>query len=125
MLTYCEAFTTFSTDNLKEAKRFYGQVLGLKIKENKMGLLELDLVSGPVLIYPKPDHKPATYTILNFKVRDLEEQVEQLAGKGLKFEHYDGTVKTDSKGIHTSEKGPSIAWFKDPAGNILSIIEEK
>lgn len=125
MLADSEVFTSFSTDDLKKAKKFYGEVLGLRISENKMGLLELDLNNSSVLIYPKKDHRPATYTILNFKVKDLEGQVDKLIDKGLHFEKYDGVLKTNSKGIHTSEKGPAIAWLKDPAGNILSIIEEK
>ncbi|MCM8570137.1 VOC family protein [Gramella jeungdoensis] len=124
MLAKCEAFSTFSTNDLNEAKKFYGDLLGLEISENKMGLLELDLVNHLVLIYPKPDHEPANFTVLNFKVNNLEEHVDKLTAKGVKFEQYDGVVKTDLKGIHRSDKGPSIAWFKDTAGNILSIIEE-
>lgn len=121
-----ESFSTFSTSDLDEAKKFYGDVLGLKISENKMGLLELHLKNNSVLIYPKPDHEPAAFTVLNFKVREIEKQVDELNKKGIQFEKYDnGHIKTNSKGIHTSKSGPSVAWFKDPAGNILSIIEEK
>lgn len=126
MLAGSESFSTFSTSDLDEAKKFYGDILGLKISENKMGLLELHFKNNSVLIYPKPDHQPAAFTVLNFKVREIEKQVDELNKKGIQFEKYDiGHIKTNSKGIHTSKAGPSVAWFKDPAGNILSIIEEK
>lgn len=126
MFVYKEAFSTFSTGNLDEARIFYKDILGLDVRENEMGLLELKLANCKVLIYPKSDHRPAYFTVLNFTVENLEEHVKELNEKGVKFEHYDnGGIKTDSQGIHRSSQGPSIAWFKDPSGNILSVIEEK
>lgn len=125
MLRDCEAFSTFSTHDVNKAREFYGEILGLDTSEHEMGLLELHLVNSSVLIYPKQDHIPAGFTVLNFKVKNIEEYVDQLIDKGVKFEQYDGPIKTDSKGIHRNENGPAIAWFKDPGGNILSVIEEK
>lgn len=125
MLRDCETFSTYSTSDVNKAREFYGEFLGLNISEHKMGLLELHLVNSSVLIYPKQDHIPAGFTVLNFKVKNIEEYVDGLIAKGLKFEQYERPIKTDSKGIHRNENGPSIAWFKDPGGNILSVIEEK
>lgn len=125
MLKNCDAFSTFSTNDMAKTKDFYGNILGLKLNENKMGLLELDPEHCSVLIYPKPDHKPAEFTVLNFYVDNLEKQVDSLIEKGVKFEKYEGRINTDSKGIHRGENSPAIAWFKDPAGNILSLIEQK
>ena len=92
-----------------------------------MGLLELSPEGGNrVIIYPKPNHVPATFTVLNFPVKNIDEAVDELIKKGITFEQYDGPIKTDEKGIcRSGGKGPNIAWFKDPAGNILSLIEEK
>ncbi|TBW29173.1 VOC family protein [Gramella sp. KN1008] len=121
-----EAFSTYSVNDLKMAKKFYEDTLGLDVTENEMGLLELKMANCQVLIYPKPDHKPANFTVLNFKVKNLERQVDTLRVKGVIFEQYDNDqIKTDPKGIHSSKHGPRIAWFMDPAGNILSLIEEK
>jgi hypothetical protein len=78
---------------------------------------------GDVIIYPKPNHEPATFTVLNFPVDNIEEAVERLSSSGVRFEQYEGEIKTDEKGIHRDERGPAIAWFKDPAGNILSVLE--
>lgn len=125
MLKNCDAFSTFSTNDMDKTKEFYGNVLGLKFNMNRMGLLELDPEHCSVLIYPKPDHKPADFTVLNFYVEDIEDQVDKLTGKGVQFEKYEGKIKTDSKGIHRDANSPAIAWFKDPAGNILSLIEQK
>lgn len=125
MLKDCEAFFTYSTSDVNKARDFYRNTLGLDISEHEMGLLELHLINSSVLIYPKKEHIPAGFTVLNFKVKNIEEYVERLIDKGLKFEQYDGPIKTDSRGIHRNENGPSIAWFKDPGGNILSIIEDK
>jgi len=86
--------------------------------------LELHPGENDVFIYPKPNHSPATFTVLNFLVDDIETTVDELSDKGVKFEHYDGEIKTDAKGIHRNG-GPTIAWFKDPAGNILSVVEKK
>ncbi|MCH4823085.1 VOC family protein [Gramella lutea] len=125
MLKNCDAFSTYSTNDMSQTKEFYGQVLGLPYKENNMGILELDPEHCSVLIYPKPDHKPAEFTVLNFYVSDIERQVDELAEKGVAFESYEGKIRTDSKGIHRGPDSPAIAWFKDPAGNILSLLEQK
>lgn len=123
-----DAFSSFSVDDLQKAKEFYGQTLGLEVAEvsEMNGLLELRLAGGGrVLIYPKPNHTPATFTVLNFVVDDVEQAVDALAGRGVRFEQYDEpNLKTDEKGIARGE-GPTIAWFQDPAGNILSVVEEK
>jgi len=118
------AFSGFSVDDMSKAKAFYGQTLGLEVSE-AYGLLELHLASGSkVLIYPKPNHTPATFTILNFPVDNVEEAVEKLTKRGVRFEIYnEKDLKTDEKGIFHGG-GPKIAWFKDPAGNILSVLEE-
>jgi predicted enzyme related to lactoylglutathione lyase len=126
MLKYNKAFSGFAVPDIGQAKKFYGETLGLNLTEGEMGLLELHLDSGNALmIYPKPDFVPATYTILNFKVDDLEKTVNDLTERGAKFEQYGGEIGTDAKGIHRGNgNGPDIAWFKDPAGNILSVIQE-
>ena len=124
MLANSEAFSGFATPDLATAKQFYGETLGLNVSgEAEDGALTLELAGGRnVLLYVKPDHAPATYTILNFPVDDVEGTVDALAGRGVRFERYDG-MEQDDKGINRGE-GPLIAWFKDPAGNILSIIEQ-
>lgn len=122
MLETNKAFSSFSVDDLQKAKDFYAQTLGLKVKESKEGL-ELHPGTNDVFIYPKPNHAPASFTVLNFLVDNIETTVDTLSGKGVKFEHYDGEIKTDEKGIHR-DGGPTIAWFKDPAGNILSVVEK-
>ena len=118
-----KAFSGFSVDNVQKAREFYSQTLGLEVSEVN-GLLELHLAGGAkVLIYPKPNHTPATFTILNFPVDNIEQAVDELARRGVHFEHYDeDNLKTDEKGIFRGG-GPLIAWFKDPAGNILSVLE--
>lgn len=121
------AFSGFSVDNVQKAKKFYSQTLGLEVSEvpEMEDLLELHLGGGAkVLIYPKPDHKPATFTILNFPVDDVDKAVDELNRRGVRFERYEGDIKTDEKGIARGNGGPTIAWFKDPAGNILSVLEE-
>lgn len=123
MLEANKAFSSFSVNDLQRAKDFYAQTLGLKVKESKEGL-ELHPGENDVFIYPKPNHSPATFTVLNFLVDDIETIVDELSEKGVQFEHYDGEIETDEKGIHRNG-GPTIAWFKDPAGNILSIVEKK
>ncbi len=126
MFKQAKAFSGFSVNDLQKAKAFYGEVLGLKVTDNPMGLLELHIAGGNnILIYPKPNHVPATFTILNFPVEDVEKAVDELTRLGVRFEQYDNAIKTDAKGISRSEEGPTIAWFKDPAGNILSVLEEK
>jgi predicted enzyme related to lactoylglutathione lyase len=123
MLNTTEVFSSFSVDDTQKAKEFYGTTLGLKVKDDEMGTLALKAGDTTVMIYPKPDHEPASFTVLNFPVDDVEETVAELNGKGIKFEHYDmPDLKTDEKGINRGE-GPVIAWFKDPAGNILSVLE--
>jgi catechol 2,3-dioxygenase-like lactoylglutathione lyase family enzyme len=117
-------FSSFSVDNTDQAKEFYATVLGLEVKENPMGFIELEIPgSNNVLIYPKQDHRPADFTVLNFPVNDIDETVDLLTEKGIRFEHYAGSIETDAKGIsRANDMGPDIAWFKDPAGNILSVL---
>ncbi len=121
-----KAFSGFSVNDLQKAKEFYGQTLGLEVADGPMGVLQLNIAGGAViLIYPKPNHMPATFTILNFPVDDIERAVAELAKRGVRFEQYDNPdIKTDEKGIHRGDVGPKIAWFKDPAGNILSVLED-
>jgi catechol 2,3-dioxygenase-like lactoylglutathione lyase family enzyme len=117
------AFSGFSVDDLERAKEFYGETLGLGVTEEN-GLLTLKLGSGAaVLVYPKANHVPATFTILNFPVENIERAVDELTAAGVAFEHYEGELATDEKGIFRGG-GPLIAWFRDPAGNILSVLEE-
>ena len=113
MFKNTKAFSGFSVNDLQKAKQFYGETLGLEVSEN-MGL-ELHIAGGNnIFVYPKPNHTPATFTILNFLVDNIEKAVEELRKKGVIFESYDGPIKTDENGIHRGE-GPTIAWFKDPA----------
>lgn len=126
MLTHSKAFSGFSVNDLAGAKKFYSDILGLKVKDGPMGILELHPEGGNhILIYPKPNHVPATFTILNFPVKNIYKTVDELIKKGITFEQYDDPIKTDERGICRGIKGPAIAWFKDPAGNILSVLEEK
>lgn len=123
MLKESKAFSGFSVDDTREAKEFYGGTLGLEVSESH-GMLTLHLGGGAtVLCYPKRNHAPATFTVLNFPVDDIEETVDWLTKAGVHFEHYDGDLKTDKKGIFRGD--PLIAWFKDPAGNIVSVLEKK
>ena len=118
-----KAFSSFSANDLDQAKEFYGQKLGLEVSQTPEGL-DLRLAGGGrVFIYPKPNHEPASFTVLNFLVDDINQSVDQLNAAGVRFEHYEGDIQTDEKGIHRND-GPTIAWFKDPAGNILSIVEQ-
>ena len=117
-----KAFSGFAVDDLERARRFYGETLGLKTSEDH-GLLTLHIAGDrPTLVYPKPDHTPADYTILNFPVDDIEKAVDELVARGVTFERYEGTDQ-DEKGI-ARQMGPYIAWFKDPAGNILSVLQQ-
>ena len=122
------AFSGFSVNDLAAAKEFYGNVLGLNVEQEPapMDMLTLHLATGgEVLIYPKEDHTPATYTVLNFPVEDTDKAVDDLVAKGVTFEKYEGM--TDEKGIArgiSQNMGPDIAWFKDPAGNILSVLHD-
>jgi len=116
------AFSGFSVDDIPRAKQFYGETLGLNVTD-EMGGLALHLGGGGnVYIYPKDNHVPATCTVLIFPVVDVEEAVARLAAAGVRFERYDG-IEADEKGIHRGD-GPTIAWFKDPAGNILSVLDQ-
>jgi catechol 2,3-dioxygenase-like lactoylglutathione lyase family enzyme len=128
MLKDAKAFSSFSVDNIQKAKEFYGRILGLVVSESYGGRL-LDIHIGGrrnILIYPKPNHTPATFTILNFPVENLEKAIDDLTKRGVHFEIYnEGNIKTDEKGISLSDEGPKIAWFKDPAGNVLSVLEER
>lgn len=120
-----KAFSSFSVDDVPRAAQFYGQTLGIDVTEQD-GLLQLHIAGDrDVLVYPKPDHRPASFTILNFPVEDIDAAVDALAERGATFEHYTGTdLETDEKGIFRGG-GPLIAWFTDPAGNVLSVIQEE
>lgn len=125
MLRDSKAFSGFSVNDIPKAKGFYGETLGLEVSESN-GLLTLRLAGGAsVLMYPKPNHTPATFTILNFPVDNVDEAVDELTKRGVRFEIYNQPeLKTDERGIFRNG-GPTIAWFKDPAGNILSVLEEE
>ncbi|MER6510337.1 VOC family protein [Nonomuraea sp. NPDC001636] len=117
-----KAFSGFSVNDLAAAKAFYGDTLGLAVSESN-GLLTLHIAGGTdILVYPKPDHVPATFTILNFPVEDIEQAVDALAARGVHFQRYE-QLKTDEKGIFRGG-GPLIAWFTDPAGNVLSVLQD-
>ena len=123
MFKNTKAFSSFSVNDLKKAKQFYGEVLGLDVSDQPEGL-RLTAGQNSIFIYPKPNHEPATYTILNFQVKSVEETVNALTKRGVRFETYDQPdLKTDAKGISRDSRGPTIAWFKDPAGNFLSVVE--
>jgi catechol 2,3-dioxygenase-like lactoylglutathione lyase family enzyme len=130
-LTNSKAFSGFAVNDLDVACAFYGDVLGLDVAVEEMqGVpqeywpLSLKLGSGAdVLIYPKPDHQPAVFTLLNFPVDDIDAAVDELAARGVRFEQYEGDIATDAKGVHRG--CPLIAWFRDPSGNILSVIQEE
>lgn len=123
MFAYTRAFSGFAVDDLDKAREFYGGTLGIQVTEQH-GLLTLHLAGGrDTLVYPKPGHSPASYTILNFAVDDIDEAVNELAGRGVRFERYDG-MSQDEKGI-SHGGGPLIAWFTDPAGNILAVLQER
>jgi catechol 2,3-dioxygenase-like lactoylglutathione lyase family enzyme len=124
MFNPTKAYSGFAVPDVEKAREFYGDVLGIKTSED-YGLLTLHLEDGdrPTLVYPKPDHTPAAYTILNFQVDDIEQAVDALAAKGVSFERYEDAPQ-DERGIMRGE-GPYIAWFTDPAGNMLSVLQEK
>jgi predicted enzyme related to lactoylglutathione lyase len=122
MMKISNAFASYSVDDLKRAKAFYGDLLALSVKETPEGL-SLQFKSSIVFLYPKPNHQPATFTVLNFPVVSVDAAVTELTGRGIQFEHYDlPGLKTDERGISRGQ-GPTIAWFKDPAGNILSVVD--
>ena len=117
-----KAFSGFAVDDIPAARRFYGETLGLEVTEQN-GMLTLHIAGDrPILVYPKPDHTPAPYTILNFPVEDIDAAVDELVRRGVRFERYEG-MPQDGKGIMRGN-GPNIAWFTDPAGNVLSVIQE-
>ena len=124
MFRNTKAFSGFSVDDIERAKEFYQDALGLRVTEEN-GLLMLHIEGGNgTLVYPKPDHAPASFTILNFPVEDVEQAVDELTDRGVIFERYAGTpMETDEKGVFRGG-GPLIAWFTDPAGNVLSVIEQ-
>lgn len=116
------AFSGFSVDNIDEARVFYSDTLGLNVTTNGMGFLEIHLdIGAEILIYSKPDHKPASFTVLNFPVPDINAAVDALNAVGVNTKIYEDGMPTDSKGIMRGN-GPDIAWFKDPAGNVLSVL---
>ena len=120
-----KAFSSFSVNDLQQAKEFYGQKLGLRVSEQPEGLA-INLPDGnSVFLYSKPNHTPASFTVLNFIIEDVEEAVDGLSRLGVRMEKYNQPdLKTDERGIHRGARGPTIAWFKDPAGNIISVMEE-
>jgi catechol 2,3-dioxygenase-like lactoylglutathione lyase family enzyme len=121
MLNAKKALSSFSVNNIQKAKDFYGKTLGLEVSGGPEGTLVLS--DAKTLIYPKPNHQPATFTVLNFPVDNVEKAVDELSQRGVKFEIYNEPyLKTDARGISRGN-GPTIAWFKDPAGNILSVLE--
>ncbi len=122
MFTDRPGFSGFSTDDIPKAKEFYGQTLGIDVSEEN-GMLTLKFPGGhTVLIYPKDDHQPATFTVLNIQVDDIDEAVDKLTAAGVTMEHYGEGAGQDERGI-AREYGPPIAWFRDPAGNILSVLK--
>ena len=124
MLNPSEAYSGFAVDDIEAARRFYSETLGMTVSEDQ-GMLSLEIGNGKnVLIYPKPDFVPATYTILNFPVDDVEKAVDELTSKGVQFEHYEGEYATDEKGVMRGQ-GPDIAWFRDPAGNLVSVHQRE
>jgi predicted enzyme related to lactoylglutathione lyase len=129
MLKNSKAFSSFAVRDLEAARKFYSQTLGVDVSDvpGMNGLMQLNLAGGVrIFVYPKPDHTPATFTVLNFPVDNVERAVDALVERGVRFEIYkEGPVKTDAKGIASGDEGPRIAWFKDPSGNILSVLEEK
>jgi predicted enzyme related to lactoylglutathione lyase len=126
MFRNTQPFSSFSVDDIQAAKAFYSQTLGLDIIENSdMGILEVRLAGGQsIFIYGKPNHVPATFTVFNFPIENIDQAVDALTKAGVVFEQYEGDIATDEKGIHRGPIGPQIAWFKDPAGNILSVLEK-
>ena len=122
MFDASKAFSGFSVNDVAAAKSFYGDTLGIEVSEEH-GLLWLRIAQGfGVLVYPKPDHTPASFTILNFAVADIDEAVDELTNRGVPFLRYEG-FEQDEKGIHRGDEGPPIAWFTDPAGNVLAVLE--
>jgi catechol 2,3-dioxygenase-like lactoylglutathione lyase family enzyme len=133
MLKEAKAFSGFAVDDVSRAREFYATTLGLDVADAPLGVDGADVPAGlairlgpgtKVMVYPKPDHAPANFTILNFLVEDIDRAVDELTAHGVRFEHYE-TPKTDAKGIHRTPEVRPVAWFRDPAGNILSLVEEQ
>ncbi|MBS1586735.1 MAG: VOC family protein [Bacteroidetes bacterium] len=125
MLQHKNVFSSYSVNDIEKARTFYRDKLGLEASTSEMGTLELTIgKDARVMLYPKPNHEPATFTVLNLMVDDIEKAVDELNRKGVTFEQYEGDIKTDAKGIMRGN-GPLIAWFKDPSENILSVIEDR
>jgi catechol 2,3-dioxygenase-like lactoylglutathione lyase family enzyme len=123
MFEHSKAFSGFSVDDVEAARKFYSETLGLRESE-EYGMLRLRIAeNNDILVYPKPEHTPASFTILNFPVDDIDKAVDELAERGVRCERYDG-FDLDDKGIFRGE-GPYIAWFKDPAGNVLSVLQDR
>ena len=127
MLKVKTAFGGFSVDDSAKAKAFYSETLGLQVDDEATGIIRLHLPGGgAMVVYAKGDHQPATFTVLNLEVDDIEVAVDELTSLGVQFEHYEGELKTDEKGILRGRErnlGPDIAWFKDPAGNVVSVLQ--
>lgn len=126
MLKDREAFSSYSVNDVAAAKAFYGDTLGLTVTDDEMGGLMVHLAGTQLYLYPKTDHQPATFTVLNFIVDDIDDAVKTLTDKGITFEHYDGMTGEDgiARGL-AAHRGPDIAWFKDPAENIISVLQDK
>ncbi len=122
MFTNTKAFQGFAVPDIDAARTFYGETLGLKTSDEDMGLLTLHLADRDVIVYPKPDHEPASYTILNFPVDDIDAAVDELTARGVQLLRYEG-FDQDDKGVARDPQGPPIGWFTDPAGNILSVLQ--
>ncbi|MDI9914157.1 VOC family protein [Rhodococcus sp. IEGM 1379] len=123
MLGATKAISGFSVDDIAAAKKFYSETLGLKVTDEEMGIIRLHLAGGTeILVYPKPNHEPATYTILNFLVDDIDGAVDKLTARGVEFSKYDGFPQEEN-GVMRGN-GPDIAWFTDPAGNVISVLKE-
>lgn len=125
MFSNNQSFSSYSVDDLDAARDFYTDKLGLKVEKTEMGTLDVKLGTGQsVMLYPKPNHEPATFTVLNFIVADVEKAVDDLTAAGIEMEHYDiPDIKQDARGIARDENGPAIAWFKDPAGNTIAVFQ--
>jgi len=125
MFTFKKAFSSCSVDDLAKARAFYSGTLGLPVKESMEGLSIQVSPNYALFLYPKPNHSPASFTILNFQVDNVETAVDSLTAAGITFQQYEGEIKTDKKGIARGTTGPLIAWFTDPAGNIISVVEDR
>ena len=125
MLKDSQAFSGFAVKDLEAAKKFYSETLGQDVRYGPMGIMEIHVAGGAtVMVYPKDDHVPATYTMLNFPVSDIDAAVDELTAAGVKMEQYGrADMPQDAKGIARDPQGPAIAWFKDPSGNIIAVLQ--